>query len=226
MVGEAMRGLRNRLIGIGLTSTIGLAVLGSTPSVAQFGEGPGATAAQHNLRNQIQAGNKPEAAQPPVLPGTKGASEAAAPTGSPADLSPTDGLFDAINRGDLTAARDAVNRGANLDGQNLLGLTPLDLSVDLGRNDISFMLLSMRGDDATARKEARSGADLTGGTRRLAGQVAPASSRGANRTRLVADASQAPEEPAVATPRLNSGNGGAPIPAAGFLGFDGGRSTQ
>jgi hypothetical protein len=226
MTEDAMRGLRNRVIGIGLTAAIGVAVMGSTPSFAQFGEGPGATAAQHNMRNQIQANNKPESALPPVLPGTKGASEAAAPTGSPADLSPTDGLFDAINRGDLTAARDAVNRGANLDGQNLLGLTPLDLSVDLGRNDISFMLLSMRGDDAAARKDVRNGTDLTGGARRAAGQVVPVSSHATGRTRLVADASQPPEEPVVATPRLNSGNGGAPIPAAGFLGFDGRRPTQ
>jgi hypothetical protein len=226
MTGKAMRRSRNRLIGIGLTATIGLAVMGSTTGFAQFGEGPGATAAQHNMKNQIQAGNKPEAAPPPVLPGTKGASEAAAPTGSPADMSPTDGLFDAINRGDLTAARDAVNRGANLDGQNLLGLTPLDLSVDLGRNDISFLLLSMRGDDAAARKDARNGTDLTGAARRAAAPVVPVSSRSTNRPRLVADASQPPEEPVVATPRLNSGNGGAPIPAAGFLGFDGRRATQ
>ena len=31
---------------------------------------------------------------------------------------------------------------------------------------------------------------------------------------------------AVAAPRLYSGGGGAPIPNAGFLGFDGGRSVQ
>jgi hypothetical protein len=217
---------RVRIIGIGLNAAIGLAIIGATPAFAQFGgEGAGAVAAQRNMRNQIQAGSKPEAAPPPVLPGTKGASEAAAPTGSPADMSPTDGLFDAINRGDVTAARDAVNRGANLDGQNLLGLTPLDLSVDLGRNDISFLLLSMRGEDASARRDARVGTEQSTGARRASGQASASPTRTA-RTRLVADSAQAPDEPVVATPRLYSGNGGSPIPAAGFVGFDGPRSAQ
>jgi ankyrin repeat protein len=62
-------------------------------------------------------------------------------------MPPTDALFDAINRGDIAAARDALNRGADLNGVNVLGMTPMELSVDLGRNDISFLLLSMRGED-------------------------------------------------------------------------------
>ena len=60
-------------------------------------------------------------------------------------MEPTEALFDAINRGDIGTARDAISRGADLHGHNVLGMTPLELSVDLGRNDISFMLLSMRG---------------------------------------------------------------------------------
>ena len=62
-------------------------------------------------------------------------------------MEPTDALFDAINRGDIGSARDAISRGADLHGQNILGMTPMELSVDLGRNDISFLLLSMRGAD-------------------------------------------------------------------------------
>jgi hypothetical protein len=125
-------------------------------------------------------------------------------------MSPTEGLFDAINRGDLTAARDAINRGADLGGQNLLGMTPLELSVDLGRNDISFVLLSMRGDNPNARGEARKDTGQAGGE-------AP---RVVSRARVMAASARAPEEPVVVTPRLYSGNGGTPIPAAGFLGFD------
>ena len=68
-------------------------------------------------------------------------------------MQPTDALFDAINRGDIATARDAISRGADLQGQNILGMTPLELSVDLGRNDISFMLLSMRAaDDGRSRQ--------------------------------------------------------------------------
>jgi hypothetical protein len=62
-----------------------------------------------------------------------------------ANLAPTPALFDAINRGDLFAARDAVARGADPDATNVLGLTPLDTAVDQGRNDIMFFLLSVRG---------------------------------------------------------------------------------
>ena len=61
------------------------------------------------------------------------------------DLPPTDALFDAVNRGDIVTARDAIGRGADLTAHNVLGMTPLDLSVDLGRNDITFLLLSLRG---------------------------------------------------------------------------------
>jgi hypothetical protein len=72
-----------------------------------------------------------------------------------ADLPPTEALFDAINRGDMLSARDAVNRGADINGRNVLGMTPLDLSIDLGRNEITFLLLSLR--QATPRDTAPSG---------------------------------------------------------------------
>lgn len=88
-------------------------------------------------------------APPPSLPGSHTQPQAVAPASrSTADMDPTAALFDAIDRGDTIAARDSVNRGANLDGKNVLGLTPIELSVDLNRNDISFLLLSMRGSAA------------------------------------------------------------------------------
>ena len=70
-------------------------------------------------------------------------------------MSPNDALFDAINRGDIAAARDALSRGAELDAHNLLGMTPMELSVDLGRNDISFLLLSYRVRTAGRRPRPR-----------------------------------------------------------------------
>ena len=79
-------------------------------------------------------------------------------------MQPTDALFDAINRGDIATARDAISRGADLQGQNILGMTPLELSIDLGRNDISFLLLSMRAADdgrAARRQRRRSGETAT-----------------------------------------------------------------
>jgi hypothetical protein len=208
---------------------LGLAVAGAAPAFAQLvgggGGGAGATglgaASQRNLRGAERTPGTPTTAAPPVLPGTKRAPEAAAPTASSADMSPTDSLFDAVNRGDNAAARDAVNRGANLDARNLLGLTPLELSVDLGRNNISFMLMSLRDEGAPARREDRSGLD-----QRTLGQRIGEDASSVHRVRTVAVVPRAADEPVVATPRFNSGAGGAPNPAAGFLGFGEGRPAR
>jgi hypothetical protein len=219
-----------RILAIGLIAPLSFTIVGTSPGYAQLsasGAGGAATgiegAAQRNLRGARQ-GEKPAAALPPVLPGTKSAPEAAAPTVSPADLSPTDALFDAINRGDATAARDAINRGANMDGHNVLGLTPLELSIDLGRNDISFLLLSMRGDAPASSQSAQKGADRN--AKRGADQAVASVPRANSRSRIAAASAEPPAEPVVVTPRLYSGNGGTPIPAAGFLGFDDRRSVR
>jgi hypothetical protein len=225
-----------RILAARLAVPLGLAIAWATPAFAQFDNGGPAGisgASQRTLRASGQdAASKPQVAPPPVLPGTKVAPEAAEPTLTPADMSPTDALFDAINRGDLAAARDAMNRGADLHGQNVLGLTPLEQSVDLGRNDISFMLLSMREGDATSRAAAQRGTDQRGGdlkganAQRGAVPQAGAAPRAPGRARATAVSVRAPEEPVAEAPRLYSGNGGAPIPDAGFLGFDGGRAVR
>jgi hypothetical protein len=90
-------------------------------------------------------------------------------------------------------------------------MTPTELAIDLSRNDILFMLLSQRGAD-------------TGGS------APPPPSKGAKalltakqpaveRTRVTASVKVAtPPQPRVA--KLFSGDGGAPVPQSGFLGFD------
>jgi hypothetical protein len=119
-----------------------IAISLSTPSFAQFG-GAGAGGGGNGISNPaspmnagkhgLGPGDTKTVTAPPVLPGTKAPSVAAEPTQSASSMSPTEALFDAINRGDKAGAQDAVNRGASLDAVNVLGLTPLDLSVDLGR---------------------------------------------------------------------------------------------
>ena len=102
-------------------------------------------------------------APPPALPGASSRGDAVAPaTRLPNDMSPNDALFDAINRGDVAAARDALSRGADLEARNMLGMSPMELSVDLGRNDISFLLLSYRGGDFVRRRSGRDGAGSGG----------------------------------------------------------------
>jgi hypothetical protein len=214
---------RARIIAIGWGMSLGLAVLGSAPGVAQTPmdrAGSLSAGSRQNLKS-LDKGARPEQA-PPSLPGTKAPVEAAAPTASPADMTPTEALFDAINRGDVAGSRDAVNRGADLRGVNVLGLTPLELSVDLGRNDISFMLLSMRDGDATSRSATRTGAERPDPASAVL--RSGASPRAPSRSRVAAATPS--NEPTAEGPRLYSGNGGTPIPAAGFVGFSPGRAAR
>jgi hypothetical protein len=141
-------------------------------------------------------------------------------------MSPTEALFDAINRGDKAGAQEAVNRGASLDAVNVLGLTPLDLSVDLGRNDITFLLLSLRGEDSIARRGL---AGATSASAPITRRDLPAPAAAASKRTRIAVASGDDDDsqlPAGQTPRLFSGNGGTPIPSAGFLGFDNARAVR
>jgi hypothetical protein len=129
-------------------------------------------------------------------------------------MEPNDELFDAINRGDIASARDALNRGADLHGRNILGMTPLELSVDLGRNDISFMLLSMRAADEVRPAQTKPAA-----------VAKPEPKSQVRKAKRVPPNTVAPAvaEPVNRTARLFAGDGGAPNPNAGFLGFDSSR---
>jgi hypothetical protein len=155
----------------------------------------------------------PQVAPPPALPGAQANTGAAPATKMPTDMEPNDALFDAINRGDLAAARDAINRGADLSATNVLGMTPLELSVDLGRNDISFMLISMRATDSDGRLPSANKVSAPGK------QVKQAQAKPAKPTKVTKMA--APAAPQM--PRLFAGDGGSPNPNAGFLGFDASR---
>ena len=164
----------------------------------------------------------PRQPAPPALPGSRAEPAAVAPADrSQADMPPTEALFDAINRGDISVARDAIARGAELSGRNVLGMSPLELAVDLGRNDIAFLLLSLRGQGGEPRggPPPTQAAEDMPRTRRqqLAERQAQAREERLAR-RTVAATPAAPAGPA--TPRLFARNGGAPAPDAGFLGFD------
>jgi hypothetical protein len=145
--------------------------------------------------------------QPPSgLPGARAPIGGVAPPQVlPSDLSPNDALFDAINRGDILTARDAMNRGADLGARNILGMTPLELSVDLGRNDITFFLLSLRGAESPAPAPKQV----------VAKPVAPV--RPARPARVLAT-QHLPPKPTVPA---QFASGGTADPAKGFLGFGG-----
>lgn len=150
---------------------------------------------------------------PPAIPGARQSMGAAPAARSPSEMSPNEALFDAINRGDIAAVRDALNRGADLGGRNILGMTPLELSVDLGRNDISFLLLSMRGGDMPRSQPSAPDASSL-----FASGPRPTPTKAERRTVPVKVAAQASN--ADRAPRLFANDGGMPVPTVGFLGFD------
>ncbi len=179
--------------------------------------------AQGDLREQSLRGAAPKApaqtkaAEPPpaAVPGARSRPDSVVPADrASADLPPTEALFDAINRGDIASARDALSRGADLDATNLLGLTPTELSVDLARNDITFLLLSMRGGSSSQRSQQVQPV-----------RVAQPPVNGRQRTRTPARTRSAPIE-AATRPQSSSSfasNGGTANPAVGFLGFNAAR---
>ncbi|HEY3847593.1 MAG TPA: hypothetical protein VGL95_10815 [Acetobacteraceae bacterium] len=168
--------------------------------------------------------NKGAVAPPPALPGATSHADTVAPaTRIPTDMSPNDALFDAINRGDIAAARDAMSRGADLNAQNMLGMTPMELSVDLDRNDISFLLLSYRSSD-TSRSASAPGQGAQGQVAQGQAKVAtPGARPKAAAARITGRREQVvPVKTEAATPqapRLFANDGGTPVPGAGFLGF-------
>ncbi len=150
----------------------------------------------------------PKSTEPPpsALPGATPGRGAAPADKSIADLPPNDALFDGINRGDIGEVRDAINRGAEIGARNVLGMTPLELAVDLSRNDITFMLLSLRG--------------ATGGalSAKAAAAAAPAPVAAKPLKVVAKRAAPKPAAPAVRQYAIST-DPGTPDPQAGFLGF-------
>jgi len=148
---------------------------------------------------------------PPALPGAGDAPGiATAPKVAKLDQGdPTTELFAAINKNDYAGAQDAISRGADLTAQNKLGETPLDLSIALNQNSITFLILGARNEDGGAVPAASEAMPA----------VAHAKAHGLTHT--VPAAMEAP--PAYAPPAYKSaapGNDpGTPDASAGFLGF-------
>src|SRR4051812_31746 len=172
-------------------------------AAAQFTRGPG-TRLPRSQTGTDGRGRPP----PPALPGLQNRQ---APEPIPADpnanLSPNAALFDAINRGDLPAARDAVARGAEIEARNVLGLTPIDAAVDQGRTEIMFYLLSIRTGIRGAPAPAPEPAAPASSPRAAAAARRPAPPP----TPVVERAAPVPA-PVARNPRLWASDGGAPRP--------------
>ena len=173
------------------------------PGSATAGAGPGAGSQQNG---------RPGPRRPSALPGARTEKNEPAPASRIAsDMAPNEALFDGINRGDMVYVKDAISRGADLNARNILGLTPVDLSVDLGRTDITFLLLSMRGSGGSGGPPTGSGQSV----KSLLQATAKAELKPAKAARAARDVAPSPPS----KPKLFANDGGAPVPNAGFLGF-------
>jgi hypothetical protein len=141
---------------------------------------------------------------PPALPGAgeRGGIATAPKVVKQHQGDPTTELFTAINSDDYNAAQDAISRGADLTAQNALGETPLDLSISLNQNSITFLLLGARNEDGPGVPPV------------VAVQPAP------RLTHAEPAALQSPPVPREAPAPPAPGNAvGTPDAGAGFLGF-------
>lgn len=152
-----------------------------------------------------------------------GAQPPAAPRASqPRTGTATEQLFEAINQGEIEDVRAAVGAGADIGARNVLGLTALDLAVDLGRTDVALYLMSLgRARERTIEPLPRDTSPQRDAARGAAQQrrAEDAAIEAALRQRGPTVSRQG----IVAVAPLWAGNGGAPNPALGFLGFDAGR---
>jgi hypothetical protein len=154
------------------------------------------------------------AAPIPALPGSHATDDAVAPPERPpSELPPTEALFDAINRGDVAGTRDAISRGADLNGHDILGLTPMALSIDLGRNNITFLLLSLRASEESDGPPVAIAQREPAGKEGLAKQASGKAGTGHSAS------THAALPPPERAPDTRLADGGVAVPTAGFLGF-------
>lgn len=182
----------------------------------------------------VQGGSGNQASQPSVggLPGARKSGPIQQGTIDSTLLSPNDELFDAINRGDITAARDALSRGADLSTTDAVGQTPIDLSVSLARNNITFLLVTMLhagGGDITDAQGpmAQPPANTLGLSSKDQKAVStpvgffspqPTAAAKSIHTKRYGTAA-ARSETVTSTPPAYAGGSGSPNASAGFVGF-------
>lgn len=144
------------------------------------------------------------AAPPSALPGAE--TDSGDAEHARMDLNPTAALFDAINKGSIIAAKEALNRGADINARNVLDQTPLDMAIDLSRNDIMFLLLSLRAYNPDGRL-----------TTEVHHEQIEQNGNGAGHLKIDGKTTSAPSPHA--PKHVLASDGGRPQPQIGFLGF-------
>lgn len=202
---------RSKLCFLGFATLLG-GVFGIVPANAQMaGAGPGNGLGP--IGGIPQPRHEAPAEAPPGLPGASSAGNISAGPVADAGGDPTTLLFKAINHGDYGQARAAVSRGANLAARNALGETPIELSVELNRNRITFMLLSARAEEVPAATMAAAQAPVRSAVKRSARPTV----RAIGKSSMMVKAAG---RPATSSARV-AHDTGRPDANAGFLGFGG-----
>jgi len=178
--------------------------LGAAPALAQMGTGGVGNAMGGPAPTPQEA--TPDV-PPPALPGAgdTGAAPVGPQVSKPISGDPTQALFAAVNKGDYGAAQSAIASGANLNATDQFGETPLDLSVALNRNNITFLLLGTRNELAGTQNEPV-------GSPWLLNAPSPSITTPHHHHAVEPEAAAAPAYGA---------SSATPNPSAGFLGFGG-----
>ena len=199
-------------------------ILAGAPAFAQMSMGgsPGGGGGAPGGANTPEPVAPTHDIAPPALPGAGAPGPLA--TGpvvqKPSIADPTQALFAAVNNGDYNAAQDALSRGADLNAQNALGETPLDLSIALNRSTITFLLLATRNETGSTDTISPGPAFPATATATL--RVKPAHHKPHTTPAAAAPAhtSAAPLGTASgATAPAWESNPGTPNTSAGFMGF-------
>jgi hypothetical protein len=204
---------------------LGLALVGAVAGMAATARAqmPAVNPGQTGFQPIVKPNAEPvtHTLPPPALPGASPGRGAAPADKNTLDMAPNEALFDAINRGDIAQARDAINRGAELNARSVLGMTPLELSVDLSRNDITFLLLSLRG-SAGPRPAVEAAGKPQAHEAALVRTASKPPAHGVKTARATSGRPAA--QPVAMRQYAGSSDPGTPDPQAGFLGF--GRNVQ
>ncbi|MCG0994141.1 ankyrin repeat domain-containing protein [Acetobacter indonesiensis] len=198
-----------RIIPAAMACSSFLALAYPATSWAQSAREQEAQAEAEEAAQKAQAAKDAKRAAPPAaVPGANGIEDDDGEHAN-TDMEPTAALFEAINRGSISAAKESVNRGADLNSRNVLGQTPLEMSIDLNRNPITFLLLSLRGADDRPRT------DVAAETRSMKME------NGSGHLTIGGSAGRHGKNSVTRDSRYDT-SGGRPQPEVGFLGFGGG----
>lgn len=128
------------------------------------------------------------------------AGSAAAQEGTSTLPAPTQGVFDAVMKNDMTAVQRGVGAGADVTLRNTRGLTPAEFAVEIGNIEIANYLLAQERIQLRAQQEAKDRARAAKSAPKAPPKAAAPSAKKTEPSRAVKDGGVPPDEPVAARP--------------------------